>query len=64
MTLPGTIPENLLSHEWGQWLEQYLRSFQPLAECWNFEYWLTFVVHVGTHVSILSALKKQRPQNQ
>ena len=25
MTLPGTIPENLLSCEWGQWLELSLR---------------------------------------
>ena len=32
MTLPGTIPENLLSHERGQRLEQPLRSFQPSAE--------------------------------
>ena len=22
MTLPGTFPENLLTHVWGQWLEQ------------------------------------------
>ena len=33
MTLPGIIPENLCSHEWGRWVERSLRSFQPLAEC-------------------------------
>ena len=33
MTLPGTISENLLHHEWGWQLEWSLRSFQPLAEC-------------------------------
>ena len=31
MTLPGTIPENLLSCEWDQWLEWSLRSLQPQA---------------------------------
>ena len=34
MTLPGTIPENILSHEWGQQLEWSLRLFQLPAEHW------------------------------
>ena len=31
----GTIPENLLSHEWGQWQEWSLTLFQPPAERWT-----------------------------
>ena len=43
MTLPGTIPENLLSREWGQWLEQSLRSFQPPAERWTGALWIALL---------------------
>ena len=35
MTLPDTFPENILSCEWGWWLERSLRLFQPSAERWT-----------------------------
>ena len=35
MTLPGPISENILSREWGRWLEWSLRPFQLPTERWT-----------------------------